>query len=198
MPHSISIAAFSCVLYYLYTGKVQLAMRPDMFALSQVDFDSAYAMHECSQIDTDSVLVGGQYLIDIFPPVEICCKSLIDWAVQDAESLWPTRGVPCRELHSAAKHFGITDLQDQCLEGMVESINASNVIEMLFELGGSSAKVRETGLEFVNENLGVLFAEGKDPFLAYRDWEECHGIMAEIIRSFTKRLQVANHGTSDK
>ncbi|KAG0297020.1 hypothetical protein BGZ96_007904 [Linnemannia gamsii] len=153
MPHSISLAAFSCLLYYLYTGKVQLAMRPEMFTLSQVDLDSAYAMHECAKIDTDSVLVEGQYMIDILPPVEVCCKSLVDWSVEDAESLWPTRGVPCRELHSAAKHFGIADLRDQCLEGMVESIDASNVVEMLFELGGSSAMIRETvlGDHFVNK-----------------------------------------------
>lgn len=196
MPYSISLAAFSCLLYYLYTGKVQFAMQPDMFALSQVDLDSAYVMHECAKTDTDSVLVGGQYLIDILPPVEVCCKSLVDWSVEGAESLWPTRGVPCRELYSAAKHFEITDLQDQCLEGMVEAIDASNVVEMLFELGGSSAMVRETGLGFVNENLGVLFAEGRDPFLAYREREECYDIMVGIMRSFAKRLQVASLGAS--
>ncbi|KAG0066250.1 hypothetical protein BGZ89_007458 [Linnemannia elongata] len=185
MPHSISLAAFSGLLYYLYTGNVQFSMQPDMFALSQVDPDS----------NTDAVMVDGLYLVDTMPSCEVICKPLADWCVEDAESLWPTRGLPCRELHSTARHFGITDLQELCLEGMVESINASNVVEMLFEFGGSSATVHEAGLNFVNENLAVLFAEGRDPFLGYREREECYGIMVEVMRSFTKPLQVASYGT---
>lgn len=197
MPHSISLAAFSGLLYYLYTGKVQLSMRPDMFALSQVDLESTYAIHECAQFNTDAVAVDGLYLVDTMSSCEVTCKPLVDWCVEDAESLWSTKGIPCRELHSTAKHFRIADLQELCLEGMMESIDASNVIEMLFEFGGSSTTVRETGLSFVNENLAVLFAEGRDPFLEYRERKECYVIMVEVMRSFTKRLQVASHGNGE-
>ncbi|KAF9145095.1 hypothetical protein BGX30_010350 [Mortierella sp. GBA39] len=195
MPHSISLAAFSALLYYLYTGKVQLSMLPDMFALSQIDLDSTYAMHNCAQFNTNAVIVDGLYLVDTMPSCEVICKPLVDWCVKDAESLWSAKGIPCRELHSTAKHFGITDLQELCLEGMVESIDASNVVEMLFEFGGSSVTVREAGLSFVNENLAVLFAEGRDPFLRFREREECYVIMVEVMRSFTKQLKVASHGT---
>ncbi|KAF9550682.1 hypothetical protein EC957_011998 [Mortierella hygrophila] len=195
MPHSISLAAFSGLLYYLYTDKVQLSMRPDMFALSQIDLDSTYAMHDCAQFNSNAVIVDGLYLVDTMPPCEVICKPLVDWCVKDAESLWPTKGIPCRELHSTAKHFGITDLQELCLEGMVESIDALNVVEMLFEFGGSSVTVREAGLSFVNKNLAVMFAEGRDPFLRFREREECYVIMVEVMRSFTKQLKVASHGT---
>ncbi|KAF8948603.1 hypothetical protein BGZ47_003867 [Haplosporangium gracile] len=188
MPHLISLAAFSCMLYYLYTGKVQLSMRPDMFVLSQVDLNSTYAARECAPFNTDAVMVDGPCLDGTMSSCGHNCKAIFDWGAEDAESLWPVKGVPCRDLHSTAKHFGITDLQEICLEGIVESIDLSNAIEMLFEFGGSSAMAREAVLSFVNENLSVLFAEGRDPFLGYCEREECYMIMIEVMRSFAKRL----------
>ncbi|KAF9141681.1 hypothetical protein BG015_001205 [Linnemannia schmuckeri] len=167
--------------------KVQLSMRPDMFVLNQVDLDSTYVMRECAQSNTDAVMVNGLYLDDTMSSCEHNCKTIFDRGVEDAESFWPVKGVPCRDLHSAAKHFGITDLQEICLEGMVESIDASNVVEMLFEFGGSSAMAREAGLSFMNENLSILFAEGRDPFLGYREREECYVIMVKVMRSLANR-----------
>ncbi|KAF9088424.1 hypothetical protein BGX23_007387 [Mortierella sp. AD031] len=178
-----SLPALSCLLYYLYTGKVQLATRPDLFALSQTDQHSAMHTHECAQIETDTVMVGRQYHTDILPSVELSCQHVVEWG----------SGVSCKELYAIAKHFGVIELQKLCLEGMVDSIDATNVVEMLFEFGGSSASVRESGLAFVNDNLGALFADGRDPFASYRDREECYVIMVEVMRSFTRHLQVASH-----
>ncbi|KAF9135748.1 hypothetical protein BGW39_000618 [Mortierella sp. 14UC] len=193
--YGFSLAAFSCLLYFLYTGNVQLMTRPDLFALSEIDATEVFTMHDCAPIETDTVMVGHQYLTDVHPSIELSCKPAVEWVLDEATaaSYWPVRGVTCRELYVIAKHFGITDLQEMCLEGMAELIDASNVIEMLFEFGCSSAMVRETGLRFVNDNLSVLFAEGQDPFVAYRGRDECYLIMVEIMRSFTKSLQIGGH-----
>ncbi|KAG0277700.1 hypothetical protein BGZ95_005513 [Linnemannia exigua] len=190
--YGFSLAAFSCLMYFLYTGNVQLVTHPDFFALSEVDVDEAFLKHECLPTEPDTVMIGPQNFTDIHPFVELSCKPTVEWGLQDASSYWPVKGVTCREIFTIAKHFGISDLQEMCLEGMVESIDATNVVEMLFEFGGSNVLVREAGLAFMSDNLSVLFADGEDPFVGYRDREECYVIMVEVMRSFTKRLQVVS------
>ncbi|KAG0379203.1 hypothetical protein BGX24_001377, partial [Mortierella sp. AD032] len=157
-----------------------------------VEADAVFVKHECFPIEPDTVMIGSHNITDIYPSVELNCKPTVEWGLQDESSYWPVKGVTCHELFTIAKHFGISDLQEMCLEGMVESIDATNVIEMLFEFGGSNALVREAGLAFVNDNLSVLFAEGRDPFVGYREREECYVIMTEVMRLFAKRLQVVS------
>jgi len=194
---NFSLPVFSCMLYYLYTGKIQLNVRPDLFVLSQIDHDSVLGPHDCVPVEPDTVLLGNCYLCGFLPSVEVSLKPNIEWESTDASSsssVWPVKGVSWKELYAIASHFAITELQEQCLEGMVASMDASNVVEILFEFGGSSLPIREAGLAFLNDHLEVLFVEGRDPFEGYREREGCYEILVEVMRSFTKRLLIASRG----
>ncbi|KAK3845927.1 MAG: hypothetical protein J3R72DRAFT_487161 [Linnemannia gamsii] len=66
--YGFSLAALSCLMYFLYTGNVQLLTYPDYFVLSEVEADAVVVKHECLSIEPDTVMIDPQYMTDIYPP----------------------------------------------------------------------------------------------------------------------------------
>ncbi|KAF9899098.1 hypothetical protein BX616_003283 [Lobosporangium transversale] len=153
-----SLAAFSAIVRYIYTGDVQLS----------VDL-SSHAM--CI-----SKVVEGQHGLKSLPPGSLC------WSPLDTGSPWKLKDVTWEELMLAANLYGITDLQAQCEQAVIKRTKASDAVKTLFEFGSSSDGVREAMLTMIADNMDTLIKDKKDPFELFKTHPSCHDFIMEVMR----------------
>ncbi|KAF9150841.1 hypothetical protein BG015_007335 [Linnemannia schmuckeri] len=162
-----SLATFCALLYYIYTGKVHLAIDTDCFAIS-----------------------SGEGSLVWRDPTTGKMRESVRWHPTDQSSPWKLKDVTWNELLEAADHYGISDLRADCLGKVVNGMNQSNVVGTLFSKSVSRTEVRQVAMEYIVKHWGSIFQKGKDggmdPFAAYRDHPECHEVLIELMQMKAK------------
>ncbi|KAF9114089.1 hypothetical protein BGX27_000142 [Mortierella sp. AM989] len=156
------LATLSVLLRYIYTGEIQLA--PDL------------SYHAVSMTKTSLVLYDAMGKT----------RESICWSPLDSNSPWKLKDVTWEELLLAADYFGVTDMRENCEEKVIGTMNESNVVDILFNIGCSFDTVKEAALDFIVKNMATLVLEGEDPFVAFKNHPDCHNLMFEVMRRRVK------------
>ncbi|KAI1314584.1 hypothetical protein EDD11_001967 [Mortierella claussenii] len=161
---SFSLATFSVLLRYIYSGEVTLI--PDL------------TKHAISITKSALILYNTQGTT----------RESIQWNPLDPESPWKLKDVAWEDLVLAAEFYGVTDMQTCCEQAVIDAMDEHNAVETLFNIGCCSAEVKEKAMTFIVTNISSLIGKEKDPFASFRDHPQCHDFMMEIMR---RRLEKA-------
>ncbi|KAG0006205.1 hypothetical protein BGZ80_002540 [Entomortierella chlamydospora] len=161
-PLLISVEQFTmatlCVLLrYVYTGQVELSAEADKHAISM----------------TESIF--------ILQGIMSRCKESVRWHPLDPNSQWKFKDVTWEELLLASDYYGVMDLKSRCEKEVISAIDQSTVVKTLFTIGNSFLEVKESALDFIIQNMTLIFPKGKDPFAEYKSHPMCHELLIEII-----------------
>ncbi|KAF9128145.1 hypothetical protein BGW39_005307 [Mortierella sp. 14UC] len=94
----VALATFCVMLYYIYTGEVDRTVVPGRFVLSNTNKASLVWRDSTSKVDDSD-----------------------EWRPLDEDSPWRLKDVTWQELHDAAVHFGIKELQADLLAAFARS-----------------------------------------------------------------------------
>ncbi|KAG0350657.1 hypothetical protein BGZ54_003695 [Gamsiella multidivaricata] len=111
----------------------------------------------------------------------------IRWNPLASESPWKFKDVTWEELLVATDYYGMTDLRTRCEQAVTDGINQNNALQMLFTIGCSFEKVKESALDYLVKNMATLVVDGSDPFEPYERHPKCHSFMLELMRRKAKR-----------
>ncbi|KAF9174453.1 hypothetical protein BGX21_000467 [Mortierella sp. AD011] len=161
-PLLISVEQFTmatlCVLLrYVYTGQVELSAETDKHAISM----------------TESTF--------ILQSIMSRRKESVRWHPLDTNSRWKFKDVTWEELLLASDYYGVMDLKSRCEKEVISAIDRSTVVKTLFTIGDSFPEVKESALDFIIQNMALIFPKGKDPFTKYKRHPMCHELLIDII-----------------
>ncbi|KAG0313249.1 hypothetical protein BGZ99_009009 [Dissophora globulifera] len=160
--HDISPATLCVLLRYIYTGEINRTVDTTLHVISMTD--SALVMKG----------ISGR-------PARI-----VRWSPMDKDSPWRLKDVTWEELLRASGRFGVLDLQQHCEDAVIASIDTSNAVEVLFSIGGSFDKVKDSAMDFIVDKMGVVL-EGEDPFAAYKSHPDAFEFLVELLRRKTTK-----------
>ncbi|KAK3806304.1 MAG: hypothetical protein J3Q66DRAFT_407021 [Benniella sp.] len=152
-----TLATMCSVLYFIYAGDVQLSIAPSQFAISKAE--STLVLYDTQGKTRESVR----------------------WDPLSTDSAWKLKDVTWQELGLAAEFYGLGELGTLCEKEVSEMLNESNAIDILFNVGCHSEKVKQV-LDYIVEHMGSLFVGDNNPFEAFRDHPACHDMLIEVLR----------------
>jgi hypothetical protein len=168
--NKVSLKTMCTLLYYIYTnGTVDRSVKLGRFAISRrvvnelTDDPSDAPMLWC---DTEGRFDGSH-----------------EWHPLEHSSPWKLRDVSWDELLEVATLTQLSDLQALCRVGVIDRINESNAVDVLF--GTSAAidpEIKEAAMVTIVKNMGTLLNEDKDPFLPYRNHPDLPDLLIQIMR----------------
>ncbi|KAG0292541.1 hypothetical protein BGZ96_004024 [Linnemannia gamsii] len=166
----VSLKTMCVLLYYIYTdGIIDRSVKLGRFAISRrvvidpTDDDSDAPMLWC---DTEGRFDG-----------------LYDWNPLENGSPWILRDVNWHELLEVATLFQLSDLQALCRVGVIDGINESNAVDILFSNSAAiDPEIKEAALATIVKNMGTILDKDKDPFLPYRKQLDFSDVLIQIMR----------------
>jgi hypothetical protein len=153
-----SLATMCSILYFIYAGEVQLSIVPSQFAISKAE----------------SVLV----LYD----TQGKTRQSVRWDPLSTDSAWKLKDVTWQELGLAAEFYGLGELGTICEKEVAEMLSASNAVDILFNVGCHSEKVKKKAVDYIAEHMGSLFVGEGNPFESFRDHPACLDMVIEVLR----------------
>ena len=154
-----SLATMCSVLYYIYSGEVQLSNFPNLFAISKAE--SSLALYNSQGRTRESVR----------------------WNRLSTDTDWKLKDVTWIELGFAAEFFELGELETLCEKEVDKMLNESNAIDILFNVGCQSEKVKKQAMNFIVGHMESLFAGKNNPFEHFRDHPGCHDMLVEVIQA---------------
>ncbi|KAF9365343.1 hypothetical protein BGX34_010383 [Mortierella sp. NVP85] len=153
-----SLATMCSILYFIYAGEVQLSIAPSQFAISKAE----------------SVLV--------FYDTQGKTRQSVRWDPLSTDSAWKLKDVTWQELGLAAEFYGLGELGAICEKEIAEMLSASNAVDILFNVGCHSEKVKKKAVDYIAEHMGSLFVGEGNPFESFRDHPACLDMVIEVLR----------------
>ncbi|KAG0322760.1 hypothetical protein BGZ99_003148 [Dissophora globulifera] len=164
----ISPATLCVLLRYIYTGEINRTVDTSLHAIST----------------TESALVT--------KGIAGRPASFVRWSPMDKDSPWRLRDVTWEELLRASSRFGVSELQQRCEDAVIASIDASNVVDVLFTVGNTFGKIKDTAMDFIVEKIGSVVLEDKEPFAAYRNHPDAFDFLVELVRRKAPKAAVTD------
>jgi hypothetical protein len=153
-----SLATMCSILYYIYTGEARILVNTDQYAISKAE--STLVLHDSMGKARESVR----------------------WDPLDVDSSWKLKDVTWEELCLAAEYYGLDELQTRCEKEVLQLMDKSNVVDILFHVGLHVKEVKTQALKFIAEQMDSLFVDGNDPFESFKDHPKCHEMLVEVMR----------------
>ncbi|ORZ09067.1 hypothetical protein BCR41DRAFT_372977 [Lobosporangium transversale] len=148
------MATICALLMYVYTGDIELSVDTSKFAIKQSEGDGS---------------TSGQGKNSTRHPLGL-------------DSGWRFKDVTWMDLLKAADYYGVTDLQARCEEEVIASINESNALDILFNVGQKYKDIKLEAIDYIANMMGSLFNQERDPFAPYKDHPSCYELMVEVMR----------------
>ncbi|KAF9358333.1 hypothetical protein BGX26_001990 [Mortierella sp. AD094] len=153
----LTLPTLCVLLRYIYTGQINLSAEADKHAISTTE----------STLVLQGIMSGR--------------KESVRWHPLKSDSLWKFKDVTWEELLLASDYYGVMDLRSRCEKEVISAMKQPTVVETLFTTGCSFYKIKDSGLNYIVDNMTSLFSKGKDPFALYKNHPECHDMMIEIF-----------------
>ncbi|KAF9344643.1 hypothetical protein BGX34_005465 [Mortierella sp. NVP85] len=157
------LATMCSLLYYIYSGEVQLSIPSSQFAISKAE--SAIVLYDTNGKTRES----------------------IRWDPLSADSAWKLKDVSWEELGLAAEHYGLAELRTLCEKEIIEVMDETNAIDILFNVGYHIEAVKKKALSFIVEHMESLSVGNSNPFERFRDHPGCHDMLVEVILAKTAK-----------
>ncbi|KAG0006199.1 hypothetical protein BGZ79_006893 [Entomortierella chlamydospora] len=152
---SFSLEAFCCLIRFLYTGVIDLEVKPDLFSIIEVE--------------------ARQLL-----PVTRTKEAL----AQSRSRLSPMKTVSWDELFELADCYGTKNLREYCRQKILASIKKEQVIGMLFKIGRFHKDLKQPMLDYIADHYEELFADSADPFLEHMHDANSHSLFVEALHCY--------------
>lgn len=161
--------AYCCLVRLLYTNKNEAQDNLENFAIGySPNKPSSIACRE--RPDVESLFVATTPDIDPAPGT--------DAAVTPSLERTTTFG----DLFQLADCYQVIDLRACCGACIVQSMNLSNALEILFDFAYRYKVLKDVVPMYVVENMDKMYADGKAPFKRYGDRPERHTLLAEVLK----------------
>lgn len=166
----VSLKTMCVLLYYIYTdGTVDRSVKLGRFAISRrvvidpTDDASDAPMLWC---DTEGRF-DGQH----------------DWHPLENGSPWKLKDVTWHELLEVATLFQLSNLQALCRVGVIDGMNESNAVDVLFSNSAAiDPEIKEAAMTTIVKNMSTILDKDKDPFLPYRNQPDFSDVLIQIMR----------------
>ena len=86
------------------------------------------------------------------------------------------------ELFQIANCYEVTELREYCLDRIVETLDTSTALNVLFGFAYRYPDLKEIVLKYVANNMSSLYTENQDPFAAFDSHPERHSLLAEVLQ----------------
>ncbi|KAG0366329.1 hypothetical protein BGX24_003760 [Mortierella sp. AD032] len=165
---NVSLTTMCALLYYIYTnGVLDLSVKLGRFAISRCDLGNANGKHATRMVWCDT---EGRF------------DASRDWYPLENHSPWKLKDVTWSELWEASTLFRITDLQTLCRDGVIDGIDESNAVDVLFSKAAVDVDIKNAAMAKVVQNIGSILAKAEDPFAPYRHHPDYHDILIQLMR----------------
>ncbi|KAG0031333.1 hypothetical protein BGZ82_007036 [Podila clonocystis] len=169
-----SLESFCCLLRFLYTREAKL----------EVDLDD-YAIGAFPSKSTSCICKVRPAAEELLPSTAtIASHANFDDGGTGSPSA-VVRAASYNELFQLAAMYDIVELRNHCRVKIVESLDsldASNMLEILFEFGYRYKDLKDVVLHHVADNLEKMYAGGGvDPLHKYSDHPEKQALLAEVL-----------------
>ncbi|KAF9372622.1 hypothetical protein CPB97_001111 [Podila verticillata] len=85
------------------------------------------------------------------------------------------------DLFQIADCYQVTELRKYCLDKILETLNASTALDVLFNYAYRYPDLKATALKYAADSMTELYSKGKDPLSAYADHPKRHELMSEVM-----------------
>ncbi|KAK3806295.1 MAG: hypothetical protein J3Q66DRAFT_358789 [Benniella sp.] len=153
-----SLATMCSILHFIYAGEVKLSIFPSQFAISKAE--STLVLYDTQGKTRQSVR----------------------WDPLSTDSAWKLKDVTWQELGLAAEFYGLGELATICEKEIAGILSKSNAIDILFNVGCHSEKVKKKTVDYIAEHMGALFVGECNPFESFRDHPACLDMVIEVLR----------------
>ncbi|KAG0347794.1 hypothetical protein BG005_011895 [Podila minutissima] len=106
---------------------------------------------------------------------------LDDFAIAAAAVL-KVRHTTFGELFQLADCYQVRDLRGYCRARIIESMDESNAMSILFGFAYRFEDLKSVVLKFVVDHLDKMYAGEKDPFEEYKDHTERSALLADMLK----------------
>ncbi|KAF9205900.1 hypothetical protein BGZ59_000221 [Podila verticillata] len=94
----------------------------------------------------------------------------------------PRSATTWNELFQVADCYEVTELREYCLEKIVETLDASTALNVLYDFAYRYPDLKEIVLQYVADNMSSMYSESQDPFSAFDSHPERHALLAEVLQ----------------
>lgn len=94
----------------------------------------------------------------------------------------PRSATTWNELFQIADCYEVTELREYCLEKIVETLDASTALNVLYGFAYRYPDLKEIVLQYVADNMSNMYSESQDPFSAFDSHPERHTLLAEVLQ----------------
>ncbi|KAG0028177.1 hypothetical protein BGZ81_004958 [Podila clonocystis] len=166
-----SLESFCCLLCFHYMHEAKLEVDLDDYAIGT--FTSKATLCICKKLLPSMATIASHANFD-----DGCTR--VPSAVVRAASY--------NELFQLATMYDIVKLRNHCRVKIVESLDASNMLEILFKFGYRYKDLKDVVLQHMADNLEKMYASSVDPLHKYSDHPEKQALQAEVLMLKFKTL----------
>ncbi|KAF9902009.1 hypothetical protein EC991_005419 [Linnemannia zychae] len=157
---NVAMSTFCVLLYYIYMDEVNLKL------------DTCRMFSGCESIRGCPV-DGPQFSVVTLTKVKD----------EDGHDGVPfPLDVKWEDLMEAAGEYEISDLTQLCQREIIEGLDKTNAVDVLFGKSGRDPEIKEAAIEFIVDSMDAIFEENEDPFDHYRSHPEHHDILVKLMR----------------
>ncbi|KAG0100469.1 hypothetical protein BGZ93_000557 [Podila epicladia] len=176
-----TLESYCALIRYLYCNSIDLHINLDDFPIGQPP--TCPFSPSCK----NRLMVDGP----LWPTVPTATRPHSDTGIHghDHHHLKTT----WEELFQLADFYQIAELRAHCQERIIDALDSSTVLDVLFRYAYRYPDLKERVLAFASKIMAELYARSKDPFAAYAEHPERHELMAEALHlMFEAKAQISH------
>ncbi|KAF9329648.1 hypothetical protein BG006_007292 [Podila minutissima] len=164
-----SLEAYCCLVRFLYSGKIEVQVVLNDFAIGSPP-SKPFSIACKERIGVEG----------LFPSTDI--DNLDPLVTTTVATLSNERSTTFGELFQLADCYEVKDLRGYCRARIIESMDASNAMSILFGFAYRFEDLKSVVLKFVVDHLDKMYAGEKDPFEEYKDHPERSTLLADMLK----------------
>lgn len=167
-----SLEAYCALIRYIYCDTIDLHVNLDHFPIGRAP------TKPFSPSCKERLVIDGPF----WPTVPLSKRPPSTKPSSDNVNLHHHLDATWEELFQLADCYQVEVLRAYCQEQIVEGLDSSTVLDVLFRYAYRYPDLKESVLEFVAGSMTELYAKSKDPFAAYAEHPQRHELMSEALR----------------
>ncbi|KAF9301636.1 hypothetical protein BGZ74_006463 [Mortierella antarctica] len=165
-----SLESYCSLIRYLYTGTIELKIHLNDFAIDSPP-NKPFLLN-CKQRPAVEGLFYSHTSIGSDPLLH----------TKAAAAVLKVRHTTFGELFQLADCYQVRDLRGYCRARIIESMDESNAMSILFGFAYRFEDLKSVVLKFVVDHLDKMYAGEKDPFEEYKDHTERSALLADMLK----------------
>ncbi|KAI9236348.1 MAG: hypothetical protein BYD32DRAFT_462624 [Podila humilis] len=167
-----SLEAYCALIRYIYCDTIDLHINLDHFPIGRAP-TKPFSI-SCKE----RLVIDGPF----WPTVPVSKRPPSTRPSPDNVDLHHHLDATWEELFQLADCYQVEVLRAYCQEQIVDGLDSSTVLDVLFRYAYRYPDLKESVLEFVANSITELYAKSKDPFAAYAEHPHRHELMSEALR----------------